>query len=170
MYKRQSIVFASNLAEEDDWGNTSPENENGLTIFEVNLYSANTILGTYYMRLGHNANNEVGIAYNYVGMSGGSPATLTAELRVTFTPTDAPAASGGGSAGLTFGSEVIVNAPASGPILIPFATFNPTTGLIALRVNYTQTSTNYSSPVYLIDAAATLASTCLLYTSPSPRD
>ena len=91
-----NIVFASNLAEEDDWANTSPENENGLTLFEVNLYSANTILGTYYLRLGHNSDNQVGIAYNYVGMAGATGATLTAELRVTFTPSDGAASSGGG--------------------------------------------------------------------------
>ena len=96
-----NIVFASNLAEEDDWsGTTSDGRDNGLTIFEVNLYSANTILGTYFMRLAHNSDNQVGVAYNYVGMAGGTGATLTAELRVTFTPSDAPAASapsGGGA-------------------------------------------------------------------------
>ena len=62
--------------------------DNGLTIFEIPLYSANTILGTYYMRLIHNNNNQVGIYYEWVGQSGGTGATLNAELRTTFTPTD----------------------------------------------------------------------------------
>ena len=90
---QSNIVFASNLAEEDDFALTTADTRaNGLTIFEVNLYSANTLLGTYFMRLIHNASDEAGIYYEWVGQAGGTGATLNAELRVTFTPTDtAPA-------------------------------------------------------------------------------
>ena len=86
---QSNIVFASNLAEEEDWSSTTSDGrDNGLTIFEIPLYSANTILGTYYMRLIHNNNNQVGIYYEWVGQSGATGATLNAELRTTFTPTD----------------------------------------------------------------------------------
>ena len=87
-----TILFASDLSEEDDWGSTSPENENGLTAFEVPVYSANTTAGTYYLLLVHNSNNEVGAYYHWDGQAGATGATITAELRVTFTPSDAPAA------------------------------------------------------------------------------
>ena len=86
---QSSIVFASNLAEADVWANTNPEYLNGLQLFSVVLYSANTILGTYYMRLMRNSDNQVGVFYNYIGQAGGTGATLNAELRVTFTPSDA---------------------------------------------------------------------------------
>ena len=83
-----NIVFASNLAEEGEWVQGTPE-QNASTLFEVPLYSANTVLGHYYMRLAHDDNNQAGIVYHYVGISGGTGCTLTAELRVSFTPTDA---------------------------------------------------------------------------------
>ena len=89
-----SIVFASNLAEADVWANTNPEYLNGLQLFDVVIYSANTILGTYYMRLMRNSNNQVGVFYNYIGQAGGTGATLNAELRITFTPTDVSVAGG----------------------------------------------------------------------------
>ena len=108
------IVFASNLAEEDDWaGTTDDTRDNGLTIFEVNLYSAATTLGTYYMRLAHNSDNQVGIAYNYVGQSGGTSARLTAELRVTFTPTDAPAGLTGSTATVLQRDDTHPNQPSN---------------------------------------------------------
>ena len=42
------------------------------------------------MRLIHNASDEAGIYYEWVGQAGGTGATLNAELRATFTPTDSP--------------------------------------------------------------------------------
>ena len=85
-----NIVFASDLADEDDVVVSSAiSGLNGLNIFRQTVYSANTIVGHYNIMLTHNANNEVGYHVYWDGEAGATGATLTAELRVTFTPSDA---------------------------------------------------------------------------------
>ena len=49
------------------------------------------------MALIHNANNEVGVWTWYEGQAGATGFTIYAELRVAFTPSDAPTSSSGGS-------------------------------------------------------------------------
>ena len=96
-----NIVFASDLAEEDDWASSSSSRTNGLAVFRQDVWFQQTRLGTYHLLLVHNSNNQVGAYwyYNYnrsASVSNISTITITGELRVTFTPSDAPAASGGG--------------------------------------------------------------------------
>ena len=86
-----NIVFASDLAEEDDWASGNTTRTNGLTVFSQQVYSGNTIVGTYYLLLVHNSDNAVGAYWYWDGAAGGTGATITADLRVTFTPADAPA-------------------------------------------------------------------------------
>ena len=87
-----AIVFASDLAEERDWGSASDMRTNGLTVFTQTVYSGSTIAGTYSLLLVHNSSNHVGAYWFWEGEAGGTGATITAELRVTFTPSDAPTA------------------------------------------------------------------------------
>ena len=92
-----NIVFASDLAEEDDWASSS--HTNGLTVFRQEVWSQQTELGVYYLLLVHNSNNQVGAYWHYDSDDSVSNAiasnigtiTITAELRVTFTPSDLPA-------------------------------------------------------------------------------
>jgi len=87
-----AIVFASDLAEEDDWASGNTTRTNGLTVFTQTVYSGSTIAGTYSLLLVHNSSNHVGAYWFWEGEAGGTGATITAELRVTFTPSDTPAA------------------------------------------------------------------------------
>ena len=88
-----AIVFASDLAEEDDWASGNTTRTNGLTVFTQTVYSGSTIAGTYSLLLVHNSSNHVGAYWFWEGEAGSTGATITAELRITFTPSDAPAAS-----------------------------------------------------------------------------
>lgn len=85
-----AIVFASDLAEEDDWASGNTTRTNGLTVFTQTVYSGSTIAGTYSLLLVHNSSNHVGAYWFWEGEAGGTSATITAELRVTFTPSDTP--------------------------------------------------------------------------------
>ena len=87
-----AIVFASDLDEESDWGSASDMRTNGLTVFTQTVYSGSTIAGTYSLLLVHNSSNHVGAYWFWEGEAGGTGATITAELRITFTPSDAPTA------------------------------------------------------------------------------
>ena len=88
-----AIVFASDLAETQNWASSNPERERGVTAFQATVYSGPTLAGHIRYTLTHNANNEVGIYYFYEGLAGSVGFTVTAELRVSFTPSDAPVAS-----------------------------------------------------------------------------
>ena len=95
-----SIVFASDLAEEDDWSiSTDDTRDNGIQAFSITVYSGATIAGHYRLSVIHNANNEVGVWTWYEGEAGATGFTIYAELRVSFEATDAPeqAAAGGAS-------------------------------------------------------------------------
>ena len=85
-----NIVFASDLRGESDF---TTGNLNGLTVFNVPVFAANTVQGRYYLLLVHDINNNAAIYRHWVGEAGVNSMTISAELRVTFTPTDAAAAS-----------------------------------------------------------------------------
>ena len=88
-----NIVFASDLAQEGDYvSSTNIASLTGLNIFRQTAYSANTIVGHYNIILVHNASNEVGFHVYWDGENGATGAEFTAELRITFTPSDAPTA------------------------------------------------------------------------------
>ena len=89
-----NIVFASALAEDDDWASSSWMN--GQEVFWQEIWSGQTKLGTYHLLLVHNSNNQVGAYWRYkrndsapnTVASNAGTITITAELRVTFTPSD----------------------------------------------------------------------------------
>ena len=83
-----NIVFASDVAEVSTFVDTTT----GLALFRQTVYSGSTIVGHYNILLVRNAANQVGAYWHWDGQAGGTGATLTAELRMTFTPSDAPAA------------------------------------------------------------------------------
>ena len=84
-----TIVFASDLAEEPDFTTSNLE---GLTLFEVPVWAANTRQGRYYLLLVHDGSNEVALYRHWVGEAGSPGLTLSAECRVSFTPAGAAAA------------------------------------------------------------------------------
>ena len=97
-----TILFASDLWQEGLW--TTASRTNGLEMFEVPVYSLNTLVGTYTILL---VRQQVGAVvrvrpyWYWTGAAGATGATLTAELRGSFTSSDAsaaaaPAPSGGG--------------------------------------------------------------------------
>ena len=95
-----NIVFASDLAEEDDWASSISSRTNGLAVFRQDVWFQQTRLGTYHLLLMHNSSNQVGAYWYYDGNASASnigTITITAELRVNFTPSDAPAATASGS-------------------------------------------------------------------------
>ena len=87
-----NIVFASDVAEVAVFVQQSQLPLNGLSLFRQTVYSGSTIVGHYNIILVKNASNEVGAYWYWDGQAGATGATLTAELRVTFTPSDAAAA------------------------------------------------------------------------------
>ena len=104
-----NVIFASDIAELDDYVvGTNIQTLNGLNVFRQTVYSGSTIVGHYTIIFTHNANNEVGYHVFWDGQAGGTGATFNAELRVTFTPSDAPATSGGaGFTGFLTGTSPI---------------------------------------------------------------
>ena len=91
-----NIIFASDLRDEDDYVVSSNiASLKGLSLFRQTVYSGSTIVGHYNIILVHNSDNAVGFHVYWDGQAGATGATFTAELRVTFTPSDAPAAYGG---------------------------------------------------------------------------
>ena len=86
-----NIVFASDLAGEDDWASGSSSRTNGLAVFRQDVWFQQTRLGTYHLLLAHNSSNQVGAYWYYDGNASASNVgtiTITAELRVNFTPSD----------------------------------------------------------------------------------
>ena len=85
-----NVVFASDLLEESVWGVGATRN--GLSIFRVPVYIANTVQGTLHVLLVRDSNNQVAIHRYWDGAAGNYTFTISAELRATFSPTDAAAA------------------------------------------------------------------------------
>ena len=84
-----NIVFASDLAQEGDYVSSGDIAAlTGLNVFRQPVYSINTIVGYYNIILVHNDSNQVGYHVYWDGENGATGATFTAELRVTFTPSD----------------------------------------------------------------------------------
>ncbi len=86
-----NILFASDLAEKDAFVFSSTESLSGLVAFTQVVYSNLTEVGTYRFLMVRNANNEVATYHYWEGKAGATGATITAEARITFTPTDAAA-------------------------------------------------------------------------------
>ena len=80
-----AILFASDLREEDAF---TTSNLKGLTIANVPVYAAATEQGRYYLLLVRDSANRVGLYRHWVGAAGSSGMTISAEVRVTFTPSD----------------------------------------------------------------------------------
>ena len=141
-----NIVFASDLAGEDDWASGSSSRTNGLAVFRQDVWFQQTRLGTYHLLLAHNSGNQVG-AYWYYDGNASAPnigtITITAELRVNFTPSDAPTASSGSLQGTLWATSSAF--PALGHAIPPHP-FNITWTIPAGSpfgvIQDTQTSTN----------------------------
>ena len=86
-----NILFASDLAQVDAFVFSSTESLSGLVAFTQVVYSNLTEVGTYRFLMVRNANNEVATYHYWEGKAGATGATITAEARITFTPTDAAA-------------------------------------------------------------------------------
>ena len=84
-----AIVFASDLSGVGDFVFSSTESLAGVQAFEVPVWSLSTRVGTYFLLLVHNANNEVGVYHYWDGRAGGTGAVLSAALRGAFHPSDA---------------------------------------------------------------------------------
>ena len=84
-----NILFASAIAAEDAVQSTGAGTDpNGVEAFRIVVYSLSAPVGYYNLYLVRNSDNQVGIYQYWEGASGATGATLTPELRVTFTPSD----------------------------------------------------------------------------------
>lgn len=87
-----NILFASAIAAEDVIQSTGASTDpNGVEAFRVAVYSLSTRVGYYNLYLVRNSDNQVGVYQYWDAEAGATGATLTAELQVTFTPSDLPA-------------------------------------------------------------------------------
>ena len=86
-----NIIFSSDVAQESAFVFSATEALAGVSVFSQPVYSANTYVGDYILLLVHNSDNEVGIYHYWNARAGGTGATITAELRISFTPTDTAA-------------------------------------------------------------------------------
>lgn len=109
-----AIAFASAVKALDTWAHVSSGDFNGLTIFEQTVWSSTTEVGTYRLMLAKNAANQLLLYHYWEGEAGATNATITAELRLSFTPADAPAATSGGGAALSV--QRIIDGKAFGAI------------------------------------------------------
>ena len=93
-----NVIFASDIAELDDYVvGTNIQTLNGLNVFRQTVYSGATIVGHYTIIMVHDSNNNVGYHVFWDGQAGSTGATFNAELRVSFTPSDAASGGGGGA-------------------------------------------------------------------------
>ena len=87
-----NILFASAIAAEDVIQSTGASTDpNGVEAFRIVVYSLSTPVGYYNLYFVRNSDNQVGIYQYWDAAAGATRATLTAELQVTFTPSDLPA-------------------------------------------------------------------------------
>lgn len=107
-----SFELASRVAALDTFSAASPTPAGidalGVKIFRQTVYSANSIVGHYNVLLVKDAQNRVGVYYYWDGILGGTQYTISADLRITFWPTDAPATSSGGGGGFTLVGAVTI--------------------------------------------------------------
>lgn len=113
------IVTPKQVRDADAYTNTS--NPGGVVVFRQPLYSANTVLGVYEVRLTRNPNqNQMGIFRRYLGEAGATGATLSADLVVDYAPE--------ADTGLAGGPAVEAVRDAKGPLIakatIPAGTHN----------------------------------------------
>ena len=77
-------VDVADLLEESQFG--VGRTTNGIYLWQVQAFAQTTPQGTYRLLLYRDDNNEVGFYRDWVGAAGSSNLTISAELRVTFTP------------------------------------------------------------------------------------
>lgn len=94
------ILFASDLLSAAQPSGTSRIASGALSIARVPVYSANTTLGYWRLWLGRDANKVVGLFAGYETAGGNAlNYRFASQVRISFTPSDAPDAVGGGTAG-----------------------------------------------------------------------
>lgn len=139
-----NILFASAIAAEDAVQSTGAATDpNGVEAFRIAVYSLSTRVGYYNLYLVRNSDNQVGFYQYWDGEAGATGAALTAELRVTFTPSDALTASNGSLQGTLWATSS--QFPANGHVTPPhpFAiTWTIPAGSPFGVIQDTQTSTN----------------------------
>ena len=132
-----AIEFASELSEQDDFVYSTTEALNGITMFEQPAYSLNTLVGTYRMLLVHNSDNHAATYHWWEGAAGATGAAVSANLRLTFTPSDAvePGGSGAGQGDYIGGWEISANRNRTGSFGLSRTPhgfqYNPTQGTLA---------------------------------------
>ena len=150
-------IFASDIAEEDAFVFSATAALSGVTAVTQNIYSANTTVGTYYLLLVRNAQNQVGFYHHYDGQAGSANITIAAELRVSFTPSDAPASGGGGGGGITFGTALTWagTTQISGGTDLNTGITRPTSGRYLLKIGLSRHASRLDmwTPEMIIDAA-----------------
>ena len=93
-----TTIDVADLLEEPQFG--VGRTTNGIYLWQVQAFAATTPQGTYRLLLYRNDDNEVGFYRDWVGAAGSSALTISAELRVSFTP-DGPSPSLDDLGGLT---------------------------------------------------------------------
>ena len=89
MIERTQIVFASQVVAEDPIQATGAAvAPNGIVAFRIPVYSLNTIVGYYGLAIVRNSGNDIGYYPFWDAEQGGTGATITASLRISFTPAD----------------------------------------------------------------------------------
>ena len=90
------LAFSTTLAAAAAYVSTS--SPGGVILAQASLYNGTTVAGTVILRLGRNAANQVGIFLEYdgAGAAASGNCSIAARLELSFTPSDAPAASAGG--------------------------------------------------------------------------
>ena len=89
------IVFASDLRQEPDF--VVQADLDGINVFNQPAYSLTTLAGTYYfmlVRRTHDSQTQVGYYDWWDGEAGSETASLSTEVRISWTPTDPGAAAG----------------------------------------------------------------------------
>ena len=86
-----AIIFASDIAGQDAVQTTGAGiTPNGVSAFRQTVYSNQTIVGYYNLVITRDGDNQVGYYVYWDAEAGATGATITATLRGTFLPSDAP--------------------------------------------------------------------------------
>ena len=120
-YKDEDITLASDIAALRTFSTAvqtaTAVDALGVKAFRVPVYSVNTEVGIYNLLFVKDANNQVGVYYYWSGLAGSTSYTITANLRVTFWPTDTGIAGGRNTRGtLQATSNTLPTSPPSGEI------------------------------------------------------
>ena len=102
-----TIVFASTLRAANEFVFSSTGLLEGVAINLPTIYSGSTIVGEPEFLLVRNAPNNAGYYIYYTGQAGATTPNIRLTIRITFTPSDAPAAGMGGGSVTKFESAEI---------------------------------------------------------------